>query len=546
MSFAVMPLSDYKAACDKVREKVDLTTVKFEETDFGFLRSEVFTVPQDSVYIFSYEFSDPSKFPDLYYSSPEWEGETSPGYFEPIDSNSAKTTSELYAGVQYRIFIADSLGLTPKDILKASLLLDEETVVDFVPPPKIKSGELAEKVDEVYWTAANNFGLKGKGQGEFVHFENVHPIEHKVEVGLRSKNLVNILAPDSIPSNGYDVLDDNSIRVYANRGHVVGIKYYVYAPVGTQVTMSYEYTLGGEATGHYNVCHIDGNAMKVEKTITKPIPASGKLEFEFARIGGGNDKKGWIDIKNFQVEIGTTPTAYSPFVADFSDCKVKANGKNLLNINRERGKPLTVDASWNITSGLEFEFDKYYLAYIRNNRYYHSYGTATIENNTISLTVNNAWFGIGFPIKTLPNTSYTISAELDTDKTFPAVTYYDNSGNYIETKDGNLFKTLTFTTPSNCDFVVISFTNKVAKEITTISNVQLEIGTTATEYEPYTEATEYTAAADGTVEGVKSISPTMNLTTNKAGAVIDAECFLDPQAVITNLTNTVITLGGEI
>jgi hypothetical protein len=150
MSFAVMPLSDYKAACDKVREKVDLTTVKFEETDFGFLRSEVFTVTQDSVYIFSYEFSDPSKFPDLYYSSPEWEGETSPGYFEPIDSNSAETASKLYAGVQYRIFIADSLGLTPKDILKASLLLAEEIVVDFVPPPKIKSGELAEKVDEVY------------------------------------------------------------------------------------------------------------------------------------------------------------------------------------------------------------------------------------------------------------------------------------------------------------------------------------------------------------------------------------------------------------
>lgn len=161
MSYAVMPLSDYKAACDKVREKVDLTTVKFEETDFGFLRSEVFTVSKNSVYIFSYEFSDSSKFSDLYYASPEWEGETPPGYFEPIDSNSAETTSELYAGVQYRIFIADSLGLTPKDILKASLLLDEETVVDFVPPPKIKSGELADKVDEVY---------EAGEQAEYDHF----------------------------------------------------------------------------------------------------------------------------------------------------------------------------------------------------------------------------------------------------------------------------------------------------------------------------------------------------------------------------------------
>jgi hypothetical protein len=269
--------------------------------------------------------------------------------------------------------------------------------------------------DEVYKAAASDFGLKGKGQGEFVHFENVHPIKHEVKVSV------------------------------------------------------------------------------------------------------------------------SDPTA-----------KVKVNGKNLLNINRERGKPLTVDASFNITNGLEFEFDKYYMSYLRNNKYYHNYGTATIENNTISMSVGNAWFGIGFPIKTLPNTTYTISAELDTDKTFPAVTYYDNSGNFIKETNANLFKSLTFATPSNCDFVVISFINKNANETTIISNVQLEIGTTSTEYEPYTEATEYAANADGTVEGVKSISPVMNISADKAGAVINAECFLDPEAVLTSLTNTVITLGGEV
>jgi hypothetical protein len=193
------------------------------------------------------------------------------------------------------------------------------------------------------------------------------------KVKVNGKNLVNILMPDSIPSNGYDVLDDNSIRVYSNRGYTVGVKYSVYAPVGTTITMSYEYELGGKATGHYNLCITDNGAGIVNSTITKTIPASGKIEFEFARTGGNNDKNGWIDIKNFQVEIGATPT----------------------------------------------------------------------------------------------------------------------------------------------------------------------------EYESYTE-TEYTANADGTVEGVKSISPVMNLMADKAGAVINAECFLDPEAVITDLTNTVITLGGEI
>ena len=118
MSYAVMPLIDYKAACDKVREKVDLTAVKFEETDFGYLRSEIFTVSKDGKYIFSCEFSNPIDLANLFYGSPDWKGETAPGYFESIDSNNAKTMGNLYAGEQYRLFIANSTGLTTKDILK--------------------------------------------------------------------------------------------------------------------------------------------------------------------------------------------------------------------------------------------------------------------------------------------------------------------------------------------------------------------------------------------------------------------------------------------
>ena len=150
MSYAVMPLIDYKAACDKVREKVDLTTVKFEETDFGYLRSEIFTVPKDGIYIFSCEFSSPINLAYLYYANPQWQGDSSPGIFEPIDSNSAKTTGNLYTTRQYRLFIDGRSGLTTKDILKASLSIDGETVVDFITTPTIKSGELADKVDKVY------------------------------------------------------------------------------------------------------------------------------------------------------------------------------------------------------------------------------------------------------------------------------------------------------------------------------------------------------------------------------------------------------------
>ena len=200
MNYAVMPLADYDAACDKVREKVGEQTILFEETDFGYLRSAIFTVAKTGRYLFSFEFSDPSKFSAVYYNFPEWEAESSPGSFEIVDTNNAKTTSNLYAGEQYRIFISDHLGLTPKDILKATLSIDGEVVVDFVPPLTIKSGEMADRVEDVYesgkeaeqerfWSNFFNGGVFGAmfaGGGWNVEtFKPVYPAE-KIKITTRN------------------------------------------------------------------------------------------------------------------------------------------------------------------------------------------------------------------------------------------------------------------------------------------------------------------------------------------------------------------------
>ena len=56
---------------------------------------------------------------------------------------------------------------------------------------------------------------------------------------------------------------------------------------------------------------------------------------------------------------------------------------------------------------------------------------------------------------------------------------------------------------------------------------QVEVGDTATTYEPYIPPTEYTPAADGTVAGVLTLDPTITLTTDSAGAVLEAEYSRD-------------------
>ena len=55
-----------------------------------------------------------------------------------------------------------------------------------------------------------------------------------------------------------------------------------------------------------------------------------------------------------------------------------------------------------------------------------------------------------------------------------------------------------------------------------ITRTQLELGTSLTDYEPF-NPTEYAVNADGTVDGIKSIYPSMVLMTNTTGAVINAE-----------------------
>ena len=52
---------------------------------------------------------------------------------------------------------------------------------------------------------------------------------------------------------------------------------------------------------------------------------------------------------------------------------------------------------------------------------------------------------------------------------------------------------------------------------------QLEFGTKKTDFEPYKEPQTETAIADGTVNGVKSVSPNMTLIADNDGVIINAK-----------------------
>ena len=84
-----------------------------------------------------------------------------------------------------------------------------------------------------------------------------------------------------------------------------------------------------------------------------------------------------------------------------------------------------------------------------------------------------------------------------------------------------------------------------------ISGLQIELGVVATEYSPYaisvivspdgtsTSATEYTPDADGFVNGVKSLYPSMVVTTDDAGASVEVEYNKDINKGVSKTWRTI-------
>jgi hypothetical protein len=75
-------------------------------------------------------------------------------------------------------------------------------------------------------------------------------------------------------------------------------------------------------------------------------------------------------------------------------------------------------------------------------------------------------------------------------------------------------------------------------------NIQLEVSDTASSYEPYSGETQI-PAVDGTITGLRVISPTMTLLTDTPGVTIDCEYSRDTNKVIEDILNKLAALVGN-
>ena len=350
---------------------------------------------------------------------------------------------------------------------------------------------------------ANTFAnaLKGNKSGEIVSMTDVSPIEHNVGVKVKGKNLFDM----SILSSGYFKLNDDGTVTFQLPSTSMGATYgnKTLKELVPQLEVGKTYIFTAETTGENKYIYLNAPAGRgwffgKSLTITENDLNSTVM---FYASGNGSS----CVFSNMQIEEGTTATAYAPYVEDLSAVSVKRYGKNLCDL-----------------------------------------GTVKIEEKD-----NGRKFcKLNHPLKA--GVSYFLSAfveSTDTDDKYSSINLRDNNNSHISghwVPRGNANEKINFTPTRDVygiDFLAATDATKSVGDTGTFSNILIATQDNDATYEPFIEPTTYTPNADGTVEGVTSLYPSMTLMTD-SGVIIDAEYNRDINKAFAELQNAVINMGG--
>lgn len=379
-----------------------------------------------------------------------------------------------------------------------------------------QSGKAVAEALKAERTYANNSfsgALRGNASGEAVRLTDVSPLEHTLTVKLKSKNLLPFpYFHSSMLQAGitYTVNSDGTITA---NGTATGRSEFVLS-ANKSDWASGNYVLSGCPSGGsadtYSLQTINGfsdTGSGLQKNDTA----------EFARISIIIKKGTTVSNLVFkpQLELGTTPTAYTPYISDLTSVNVTRYGKNLTT-------PQQVYKGATAYSEEIFE----------NKNCVRFSSGVTIKNSPIAFKPNTQ-YTVSFDVKTVLRSGQTTSGA---DAVF-CFFYNDGTSSKIDnvyTVTGWTHKTLTSISGKSIISVGVPSTEYRSYSYVDINSFQLEESSTVTLCEPY-QAQKYIPSADGTVSGVKSLYPITTLMTDTAGVAVNAEYNKDINKVISEL-----------
>ncbi len=336
---------------------------------------------------------------------------------------------------------------------------------------------------------APNF-IKQTAIGNPIVVNDVSPIEHKLDVEVKSKNLLPYPYTAELPQtiDGITFTDngDGSIKVKGstNQGVTLTIATLKLSAGTYHVADEISGDGKGEVATFLTYTHLSRITLTEETQVPVIILVMGSSEYP-ATVN--------VVVKPMVYKYEGTQESYVSQILE--GVTVSRYGKNLF-------------PSSEIGLG-----------------YYNDSAGNRISNNT------KLWVDL-FPCK--PNTTYTISSNLEIYSIWQKDEAKVTISNTRKGTNNNNKKVLSVTTTSNCHYLAVSLNNiDGVNDTSAFEWLQTEVGTVATEYEPYKQPQTATANADGTVEGLTSISPNMTLFADN-GLIIECDYNTDTKTYIDN------------
>lgn len=338
--------------------------------------------------------------------------------------------------------------------------------------------------------------IKGKLSGAVVRADDVSPVEHNPKIWVHGKNLLNI--PDTVVEGDYAWCNTQigSFELAA----------------GTY-TLSVDFLQSGTDKSKISISARNYNAVTSEYASNGSTEVSGRLRTTFTIPEGengftlfaysnvlGNALNTKCTFSNFQIEKGGVATEYTPYI-DATNIEVTRCGKSVFSKSSQvvtgNAKPWAslLVAAVKVPAGD-------YVAHCR-------FTQTGQDKTTISMSVR----------------SYN-------DYSVP---FGDTSSS---AQSGLLEKKFTVTEGSG-GFQIFLYSNTLNEPLTTecyFENICVEVGTEATGYSVY-NGTKHTPSADGTVEGITSLSPNMTILTDTEGAIVECEYIKDTNKVLQKIAD---------
>lgn len=294
---------------------------------------------------------------------------------------------------------------------------------------------------------------------------------------------------------GYSVFPvQNLITVIAGHKYLISTGYT--SQLGIQL-----YTKGNKVFAPhdiYNVpqiitCIVTYNQVQYEIVFNNGVTVSGAILkpqlFDLTeRYGAGNEP---TTVEQFRQDFPEELYDYKPycFVKSYKSVMI-CKTKNLFPTSTAVG---TLSA-WEQSTTRQFEEDKWYMG-ISGNNYYAPNNIIDYEltENYVYINGTGSGYGIGKAFKCEPNQTYTVSCKWIKNTTYfeIATGFYDENGKFLHNiSSGYLVERKTFTTPANCKWFTVCFI-AINKGSTYVYNIQLEEGSTATDFIPNGYITSY-------------------------------------------------------